>query len=356
MDPQEQAIESQVINEKEGEALIQVLEEETTEILSKMDNRLLRDRERWDHSKNNWASEIHHPCLKHLVHCRLDWKKRQLIDINGLYRVTAGSEQERRIKVVFSDIGHEINQSQRYFRMESHQISGKIDGMLPLTRELPGELGNIKELPGEVKTVNPHFWESVKSVLDLKRHPKFWINKIPSQLNLYLLMMELPAGFIILDTFGKRPRILPMLFDPELAKEDLEKAEKVNYFVERGEYPEPIPYDSSICGLCGFDHICSPLKTTDCIEINSESKWELEDYLLLKKQDDDFKKLHAELIGNGKKPGKYYGKNGIIEDIEVKSRTQIRKQYDIPKEVKDKFYTGDNEINITSIERIGKEW
>jgi len=30
-----------------------------------------------DHSPWNWASEIGHPCQKHLVHCRLDWRKKQ---------------------------------------------------------------------------------------------------------------------------------------------------------------------------------------------------------------------------------------------------------------------------------------
>jgi len=351
-------LQSQIKNEKEGDPLILALEEETTEILSKMDHTLLKERERWDHSKNNWASQIHHPCLKYLVHMRIDWKEAQLMDINGLYRVKEGQELERKIKIEFSNIGYEINLAQRYFRDDNLQLSGRIDGSVALKRQLPGEFNHIKELPVEIKTINPAFWQITKSILDLKRNPKFWINKIPSQLNIYLnpQMMKLPAGFIVLITFGKRPRILPMLYDPELYKADSEKANKVNEYVKRGEYPEPIPYDPSVCDLCPFNHICNPPKASNLIQINQESKWELEDYLLLKQQNKQYEKLKNELIGSKKKPGKYYGKSGIIEDIEIKSTTQIRKQFNIPKEVKDQYREEDNEITITKIERVGKEF
>jgi len=227
-----------LVKDEEKESLLLALEEESTEILSKLDHDLLRDRERWDHSKNNYASQIHHPCLKHLVHWRVDWKEAQLIDIDGLYRVKEGNELERQIKIEFSNIGYEVNLAQRYFRDDELQISGRIDGSVPLKRDLPGEFSHIKELPIEVKTVNPVFWQSTKSILDLRRNPKFWINKIPSQLNIYLSpgMMKLPAGFIVLITFGKRPRILPMIYDPELSRADSEKARKVNEFVKKGDY------------------------------------------------------------------------------------------------------------------------
>jgi len=347
------------VHDPKAEALKLALEEEATEILAKMDHGLLSTRERWDHSKNNWASQIHHPCLKHLVHWRLDWKEAQLIDINGLYRVEEGSELERRIKIEFSNIGYEVNLGQKYFNMEEDiRISGKIDGTVPIKRALPDEYKNIRELPMEVKSVNPVFWDSVRSILDIRRHPKFWISKFPSQLNTYLhpKMMNLPAGFLVLVTFGKRPRILPMLYDQELADHDISRAKRVNLFVKEREYPNPIPYDPSVCDLCPFNHMCDPPKDYNFVELGQEEKDELEDYLLLEKYSKDFEKLKTSLIGNKKKPGKYYGQNGIVEDIQISSKTQIRKQFKIPKEVKDQYRGEDNEITITKIERVGKEF
>ncbi|HZX11222.1 MAG TPA: hypothetical protein VFG01_09790, partial [Acidobacteriota bacterium] len=287
----------------------------------------------------------------------VDWKEAQLINIDGLYRVKEGNELERQIKIEFSNIGYEVNLAQRYFRNDEYQISGRIDGAVPLKRELPGKLSYIKELPIEIKTINPVFWQATKTILDLRRNPKFWINKIPSQLNTYLCpyMMSLPAGFIVLITFGKRPRILPMLYDPELAEADLGKAKKVNGYVEKGEYPEPIPYDPSVCDLCPFNHMCDPPRASNLIQINQENRWELEDFLLLQDHYKQYKKLKDELIGSKKKPGKYYGKNAIFEDIEIKSNKRTQKKYDIPKKEKDKFFVETDEYFVTKIERVGKE-
>lgn len=319
-------------------------------------------REPSNHLERNWASEIHHPCLKNLVHCRVDWKQRQAMDIDGRWRVEEGTDKEWMVKKWLGNIGFELSQSQRYFstddvgleKYKNLHISGKIDGANPLNRILPEPFASLKEVPTEIKTTSPHYWQSTETIEDLKRHPKFWINKIPSQLNTYLVFMGLPGGFIILATFGKKLRILPMLFDPELWKHDKSRIEKVNAHVEAGTYPEPIPYDTTVCGMCDFNHLCTPLKSTDIIDESEINEMELQIYLEEEERAKNFEKLKADLIGNIEKPGKYFGKSAFCGDIEISTTKSMRYKYPgIPKEVK-KPYEVDYELVQTSIKRIDK--
>jgi len=284
------------------------------------------------------------------------------MDIDGRWRVEEGLDKEWAVKKWLGNIGFELSQSQRYFstddagleKYKNLHISGKIDGANPLNRVLPEPFTSLKEVPAEVKTTSPHYWQSTETIEDLKRHPKFWINKIPSQLNVYLVFMGLPGGFIILATFGKKPRILPMLFDPELWEYDRSRVEKVNAHVEAGAYPEPIPYDTTVCGMCDFNHLCTPLKSTDIIDESEINEMELQIYLEEEERAKNFKKLKADLIGNMEKPGKYFGKNGFTGDVEISTSKSMRFKYpDIPKEVK-KPYEIEYELIQTKIKRIGK--
>ena len=348
------------IPEAKKESLGLALNEVAAEIGAKLDDA----RKPWppsDHSLNNWSSEYHHPCLKNLVHCRLDWKKRQPIDSDGKWRVDEGIDKEWFIKKWLGDIGFELSQSQRRYStddpgMEKYKhlhISGKIDGLCPLKKELPEPFAKLREVPAEIKTVNQNFWESTKTIEDLKRHSKHWIQKYPSQLNAYLIMGNSPGGFMIIATFGKKPRILPMLFDLELWEQDKARVEKVNAHVAAGTYPEPIPFDATICGMCDFDHICNPLRTTGVVEIPETAEFELEMYLELKEKKTEFTALHKELVGDAEKPGKYFDQEGFLNDIEIKTKRSPRAKYPVPKDIKDR-YREDYTLVQTSIKRITK--
>jgi len=335
------------------------------QIMASLDDyRQRRNTDRWDHSANNWASQIHHPCLKQLVHKRVDWAEEALPDINSLYRFEEGNDGEDLIKEKLVKVGHGLQESQLRITIPEYQISGKIDGIYPLPDdfELPTGFETIKKAPTEIKTIGPHFWESTKTVKDLLSHPKFWIQGIPSQLNLYLHAMKLPFGFLILKTFGKRWRILPMMFDEELLHADLMKAKAVNEHVAAETYPEPIPYDSSICGLCGFLDIksCHPLRATGHVEVTEGEAAELglycdlkEKYKAIKKHFDDW---HAQLVGDAKTPGRYYGQVAIQDDIEISTQVQNRKR--VMEEKKEEFdvvkapFMEGYELIITKIDRV----
>lgn len=316
-------------------------------------------REPYDHSLNNWASEVPHPCLKNLVHCRVDWRKRQPMGIDGRWRVAEGTRIEWEVTKWLGDIGFELTQSQRRFctddpGMEEYRdlhISCKIDGASPMNGKLPEPFSRLKEIPVEIKTVNPNYWNSTKTIEDINRHPKFWIKKMTGQLNIGIVLSRSPGGLLIIATFGKKPRILPMLFSQDLWDRDQATARKVNAHVEAGTYPEPMPFDATVCGMCDFNHICQPIRPTKMTQIDPLDIFKLEQYLEFKDQKKKFDELHAELIGSKSKPGKYHGQDGVIEDIEISTTYQTRKSYKIPPEEKEKFYVGDDEVTVTKIER-----
>jgi len=223
-----------------------------------------------------------------------------------------------------------------------------------LNRALPKPFEKLKEVPAEVKSISPHYWASTTTIEKIKGHAKFWISKIPSQLNVYLALDRSPGGYLILVTFGKKPRILPMLFDEDLWKYDTKLARDVNAHVAAGTYPPPIPFDATVCGMCDFNHICAPFKTTELVEISGLDAIELEMYLELKEQNARFKEMHRDLIGTMEKPGKYHGKEALVRDIEIKTTKLPRKKYPgIPSELK-KPYEIEYELVQTTIERIGK--
>jgi len=269
----------------------------------------------WDHSLNNWASEISHPCAKNLVHCRVDWRDRQPMDLRGRWRVDEGIRIEWEVKKWLGDIGFEITQSQRRYStddpgLEKYRdlhISCKVDGASPMNRTFPEPFSKLREIPVEVKTTNPNYWDSTKTIEDINRHPKFWIKKMTSQLNVGIVLSKSPGGLLIIATFGKKPRILPMLFSQELWDRDQAMAHKVNAHVAAGTYPEPMPFDATVCGMCNFNHLCRPISPTKMTQIDPTDIFKLEQYLEFKDHKKTFEGLHAELIGTKSKPGKYHG-------------------------------------------------
>jgi CRISPR/Cas system-associated exonuclease Cas4 (RecB family) len=295
---------------------------------------------------HNYASDLHHPCRRYLTYAWLNWQDRKSFTVETEYRLKEGREQEWRIKRELGNVGFEIFESGKSFKWPKYKIKGKIDGVWRVEGT---------NYPVEVKSISPYYWDSTRTVEDIKKHSKFWIRKITSQLNIYMLMMGIPGGFLALVTFGKRPRILPMLIDYELGEQDIQTAEAVNAHVAVRTYPDPIPFDPSVCGLCDFDHLCQPVKHTPFTSgVGPAEETDLKRYCDLRENEvAEYKDLEKKLIGKKEKPGIFYGHDLMVGDIVISTNRYFKKQAKIPQEVREK-YIEEIEVVSTKIERLGE--
>ena len=341
-----------------SEEILTTAELIASEIGAKLDAEREDRRPPRDHSKTNWASELGHPCKRHLVHCRVDWRAKRPMDLDGGYRVEEGNREEWWAEKDLGDVGYKIKGSQEYFFIEEIQVGGKIDGRLPLPFELDGFPGK-RAVSCEIKSINPQYWQSVRTVADLAGHRNWWFRGYPSQLNAALHHFKDPFGFFYLTTYGRRPKVLPMLLDEARLEADFAKIRDVNAHVAAGTYPQPIPYDPQVCGMCDFAHLCQPPRATEMREIPPGEVPALRQYLDLKEWHERYLEAHAQLIGTGDKPGRYFGAEAIVEDIEISTSTQRRTFYkDVPDETKKRIkelqepYAEKRGITITTIERV----
>lgn len=309
---------------------------------------LFERREPLNHETSNWASEIGHPCARHLTYCRTHWRERKALEIDALYRVEAGSDEERKVKHKLEVAGYEVTMAQQHFTWPEYRISGRIDGKV-----LAPVFGKKRPVPIEVKMINPMFWDKTKTIDDIRSSRNWWLRKYISQLNLYLFMDGSEGGFLILCCPGKRPRILPMLPDYDLADADLAKAKLVNKHVQAATLPEPMPYDGSVCEMCDFAHLCPQLKSlgSSWIEVREDETPMLEFYLELKEAKRKFEEVHSKLVGDSRKPGRYFGKNAIVGGIEISSAARKMTKYSVPDEIKAQYKEA-YEITTTSIDRV----
>lgn len=307
-----------------------------------------KEEENWDTRQTvdwNWASRVHHPCRRSLVYQRLDYGKRRPIDLWGLHRVRWGRIVEADTRDILAKAGYRLERGQMELKWEKYRLKGKLDGAAPKGRRV---------YPTEIKSINPCFWNQTRTIEEIKRHPKHWINGIPSQLNAYLLMGGDPGGLLILCTFGVKIRILPMPIDYGLGEIDIQTCEVVNEYADKGIYPDRIAYEPSVCDLCDYNHLCLPIKSSTIIDLSTVTEEQVSDlnrFVDLEEAASERERLKKKLIGDAVKPGPFRGINALVGGIEITSSVYIKKMPIISEVEKAQFPVEETEVVRTSIKR-----
>lgn len=207
---------------------------------------------------SNWASRIGHPCMRYLVHSRLDWDKTPKISVEKKMMFDLGHVLEQHVaKIYLEKAGYKIVEMDRAVQDEPSGLLRrvKLHGKLDFVCQDP----NGWEFPVECKGVHPNTWNAVDSIEDLLFAKHVWTRQYPGQLMVYLLGKAYPIGmFIMINKVTAEPKHIWLHQDYTYAEELIQKAEKVNAFVDAGTYPDRINYDESICGRCDFAEVCLP--------------------------------------------------------------------------------------------------
>jgi len=203
--------------------------------------------------RSNRASQLGHPCERHLVYWRLNWEQAKLPSVETLFLWEGGRAIEQLALSRLQEAGFTILQQQRDFEDKNTGITGHIDGMLCDPDE-PTIL-----YPIEIKGINQFDWEKINTPEDMLASDKPWMQAYPAQLQLYLYLSNHEEGlFYIVNKTSLQGKDIWMTLDYAYVEKLLQKAERINQYVAEGKYPDRIEYDENICGRCPFLHLCLP--------------------------------------------------------------------------------------------------
>lgn len=279
--------------------------------------------------KSNWASKLGHPCLRHLVHHRLDWDKAEKINVELALIFEGGKTLEKAVaKPYLEKAGYEIVEMDRSIQTSDNQLfrDANINGKLDFICRKNGF-----EFPVEAKTMAPHLFNKVESIEDLLFSKHVWHRSYPGQLMMYLLGKNYEVGmFILINKVNFMPRHIWVHQDYTYAEELIQKTQRVNQYVDKGEYPDRINYDPSVCGKCEYANVCLGDIDRKEAELVTESQWEeiLEEYMELKKERKPFNDRYDELDEMIKK--RFEGvEKAIVGDFIVTGRWVDRKPFTV---------------------------
>lgn len=313
-------------------------------IPQKIEEYLSKERKIWAPSGNN-AFNSGHPCARHLVYYRLNWKDKILPGTRSLLIFREGNLHEKAVIQLLSDAGIDVIETQRPFEIPQLQLRGKIDGQIKL---------NGTYYPTEIKSMNPFDFEKINSIEDMLNSTKFYIRGYVTQMMIYLLGMNQDTGLFLLKnkTSGEIKQILCPI-DYEYAEKEWKKLESVNKHVSEGTYPERIT-DRSVCQYCDFRHICLPDEESDSLKIEDNPE-----LLELLEQRESLKAAAKSYEAVDKKLKKYWenlqeGNHLVGGKFQVAISTYNRKIYPVPQEIK-KEYEEVKPVSKTVITKLSED-
>lgn len=208
-----------------------------------------------------YPSTLAHPCDRHLVWRFTKWKQQipHEVELESIFHEGRLHQPDiyRRLEAMGFEVVREQDRPTQY-QVGRAVISGRPDGRLIAFR------GTRYPKPGlilEAKSMAGYQWDRTATVDDLRAAESHWTRAYYAQGQLYGFLENAARGVFVLKSKATGMlKLLPYELDYEYAEVLLQRIERLQPLIERGEDPPPIPYDRSVCGGCGFREICYPAK------------------------------------------------------------------------------------------------
>lgn len=281
---------------------------------------------------SNWASKLGHPCLRHLVHWRLDWDKLPpSTDVVRQFIFNGGKVIERYIaKDYLEKAGYEIVENNKSVAWREKQIGANLDFTI---RKRPA----VNDIPVEVKGLQHYDWQKINCVEDFLESKKIWNRGYPAQLTIYMIQKSTEYGlFLLISKQTFEPKTIWVHLDYTYAESLVKKAEEINKHVASNTYPDRIDYAPYVCDKCDFQFLCMPDTERKGAEFIDSDEWtdKLKRYVELDPLTKEYESINEEIKDTFKEKDVIIG-----SDFRVTGGFRNSAKYDIPKDIKDKYKT-----------------
>lgn len=189
------------------------------------------------------------PCDRYMVYSVLNWRDKKAFESGVVARLDEGNRHEKQMVSELMLMGFNVIQNQMPIEIKNRTgelvCRGKIDGLIQYGRQ---------RFALEIKTMSPNVFNSVNSIEDFYKKP--YLRKYLSQIWLYLYGNNLEYGLFMLDNLMGQWKAVPIELNYEATEGILQRLERCWEYVKKKEYPDPIPYDSTMCDDCAFAATC----------------------------------------------------------------------------------------------------
>ena len=198
----------------------------------------------------NRASSLGDPCERYLVYERTHAHEKGLHDVATQFLFDEGFHHERAVLRDLDDASIQVIETQRDYAYTPFKITGHIDGKAVL---------EDVAYPFDIKSCSPHVFQKISTVDDLLSSKWRHHQRYPAQLQIYLLMSNCDAGFLLFkNKVSGQCKELWMTLDYDYTEALLKKAERINAHVNAGTLPDRIPYTEGHCHECPYVQSCTP--------------------------------------------------------------------------------------------------
>jgi hypothetical protein len=283
------------------------------------------------------ASDIHE-CDRYMVYSVLDWNRRAAIDPGLAAIFEAGIREEQSVKRrLLEDCGYTVSQNQKAFVIDKagkRICTGHIDGIISYQ-------GAAVLL--ETKSINQNEFRNL-SYEYLKTKPLY--RKYLRQICVYMGSMNVKEAILVFSDFRKE-KIFCYDFVEPFYEDIINRLFTLWRYVENKTYPDRCAYNSELCDLCAFKHICMPdsLQVKESGEILVDAGL-LEKLEFLEKNKEGFA-LYRNISEEVKKAAKcfnaglvFLADNKQVVKYKVTVKTHIANTIDvklIPQDIKEKY-------------------